>query len=335
MAFQFNLYKSGYYKRYFEPNHTKGFINNIANSQIPAIQYQRQRIIQNTVRTPVSTYLDVLNAVTVYKPPLNEPQYITDPSTTSTPYYVPANVRWNQMSDRDVPSIQKANPLSNTTCYTRNTPGSLSAGGQGCDVKHGGYFRYLNKLKGKHVKRGIIPPTFGEPIPFNPAFPIYGNKTVKTSIISKCDCTENALQTDYKYIMDKVSQQNTINFNLPFITYSIGDHVLVKINNTISSVNDMNKYATEETLYKGKIISISNTNDLNSYEIMLVDENDNDIYFGQTFTFYYYQLHPYINKTPCCTQPVSLVDKYLAMQLNNPQTTDTTLTYLCELEAIA
>lgn len=334
MAFQFNLYKSGYYKRYFEPNQTNGFIANIANSQIPAVQYQRQRIIQNTVRTAASTYLDVLQAVTVYQKPLNEPQFISNPSTTSTPYYVPKNVRWNQMSDRATPSIQKANPLSNTTCYTRNTPGSLSPGGQGCDVKHGGYFRYLNQLKAKHVKRGTIPPNFGEPIPFNPAFPIYGNKTVKTGIVSKCDCADDSLQTDYKHLMNKQNPQNIINFNLPLITYSVGDYVLVKINPTMSSFIDIGKYTTEETRYKGKIISITNSNNIHQYEIMMVDENDNAINLGETLTYYYNELHPYIKKTECCTEPVSLVDKYLAMKLNNSQTNDTTLTYLCELEGV-
>jgi len=44
----------------------------------------------------------------------------------------------------------------------------------------------LNRLKGKGpVRRGVVPPTFGKPLPFNPAFPIYGGKTMKTSIESQ------------------------------------------------------------------------------------------------------------------------------------------------------
>jgi hypothetical protein len=38
------------------------------------------------------------------------------------------------------------------------------------------------------MKREPVPKTFGVPVPFNPAFPIYGNKTLKTNIINKCVC---------------------------------------------------------------------------------------------------------------------------------------------------
>jgi hypothetical protein len=77
--------------------------------------------------------------------------------------------------------------------YTSSRPGTQTPGGIGCDIKHNSYDRYLNKLKGKKVlRRGVIPPTFGLPqIPFNPAFPVYGGKQFKTSIVADCNCTEN------------------------------------------------------------------------------------------------------------------------------------------------
>jgi hypothetical protein len=117
------------------------------------------------------------------------------------------------MSDRPVPSVQRAsiptgfnNSLNGRhSSVTSSKPGSQTPGGVGCDIKHNSYDRYLNRLKGKGpLKRGVIPPTFGAPIPFNPAFPIYGGKTVKTSIVSGCNtvakCTmSNAEQNEAIY----------------------------------------------------------------------------------------------------------------------------------------
>ena len=58
-----------------------------------------------------------------------------------------------------------------------------------CDIKHNSYYRYLARLKGKGpVRRGVIPPQFGVPIVFNPAYPIYGGKTIKTNIVNHCNC---------------------------------------------------------------------------------------------------------------------------------------------------
>ena len=76
------------------------------------------------------------------------------------------------------------------TSITRfDRPGCSTPGGAGVDMKHGSYQRYLNRIMAKKsLKREPIPPTFGLPIPFNPAFPIYGNKTLKTNIINKCVC---------------------------------------------------------------------------------------------------------------------------------------------------
>jgi hypothetical protein len=80
---------------------------------------------------------------------------------------------------------------------TSSRPGCQTPGGVGCDIKHNSYDRYLNRLKAKGpLRRGYVPPGFGAPIPFNPAFPIYGGKTVKTNIINGCDCPIQDKKTD-------------------------------------------------------------------------------------------------------------------------------------------
>uniref|UniRef100_A0A6C0EPW8 Tudor domain-containing protein n=1 Tax=viral metagenome TaxID=1070528 RepID=A0A6C0EPW8_9ZZZZ len=153
-------------------------------SNTPANQYQRLKQIQNTVRVPASLYTSNLGSLNAYQKP-----------TVAT-----YGVCWNQMSDRPIPSVQKtAVPTGSNsslnrkhTSVTSSRPGGQSPGGVGCDIKHNSYDRYLNRLKGKGpLRRGVIPPNFGTPvIPFNPAFPVYGAKTTKTSIVSssQCDC---------------------------------------------------------------------------------------------------------------------------------------------------
>lgn len=151
------------------------------NDNSSAVHYQRLKIIQNTVRVPSSLYTSNLGPLTCYKLPTIETH----------------NVCWNQMSDRPFPSVQKScvptgtyNSLNNKHySVTSGKPGSQTPGGVGCDIKHNSYDRYLNRLKAKGpLKRGVILPTFGKNIPFNPAYPVYGGKTVKMNIISGCDC---------------------------------------------------------------------------------------------------------------------------------------------------
>ena len=149
----------------------------------PADQYQRLKLIQNTVRVYSSLYTANKGPLSAYKKP-----------TIKT-----NNVCWNQMSDRPFPSVQRAtiptgfyNSLnSRRSSVTSSKPGSQTPGGVGCDIKHNSYDRYLNRLKGKGpLRRGIIPPNFGQPIPFNPAFPVYGGKTTKTNIVNGCNCPD-------------------------------------------------------------------------------------------------------------------------------------------------
>ena len=165
-------------------------------SNTPANQYQILKQIQNTVRVQSSLYTSNLSSLSAYKRPISDP---------TTGMY---GVCWNQMSDRPVPSVQKANvptgfanSLNNRhNSVTSSRPGCQTPGGAGCDIKHNSYDRYLNRLKAKGaLRRGNVPLEFGAPIPFNPAFPIYGGKTVKTNIINGCDCpiqdqTLNTLQ---------------------------------------------------------------------------------------------------------------------------------------------
>ena len=155
------------------------------NGNSPADQYQKLKLIQNTVRVQGSLYTSNLGPLNAYKKPVSDWQTLQ------------YGVCWNQMSDRPVPSVQRATVPTgyNTSMNRRHTsvtsskPGSQTPGGKGCDIKHNSYDRYLNRLKGKGpLRRGVIPKTFGAPIPFNPAFPIYGGKTVKTNIVSGCDC---------------------------------------------------------------------------------------------------------------------------------------------------
>jgi hypothetical protein len=167
-------------------------------------------------------------------------------------YIVSPGVNWNQMSDRKEPHVQVvvsgsgsgygANSTRRT--ITRLRPGALSPGGSGVDIKHNSYERYLNRLKGKGpIRRGVIPPTFGAPyIEFNRAFPVYGGKTIKTSIVSGCDCPETELINDNIKLYENSDTQNQI-LNVTY-NYYVGDFVFAK------------KYYTDTKYEKASIISI-------------------------------------------------------------------------------
>jgi len=232
-------------------NTCRGCNQNLA-SNTPASQYQRQKIIQNTVRVYASLYTMNLAGLASYQKPLNRPQLIEQNGTS---YIVPANVYWNQMSDRSRPSNQVTKVASGSTYHTsstrhtitRNRPGAMSPGGIGVDIKHNSYDRYLNKIKGRApLRRGVIPPEYGTYIPFNKAFPIYGGKTVKTTIINGCDCSDNTEQD--KYIYGNIS--NAIQDDILSVKYqfNVGDFVWAK------------KYTNDDILYKGEIINIVNGN---------------------------------------------------------------------------
>jgi len=220
---------------YGQPNNIssyRGYKQKLTKSD-PASQYQIQKLIQNTVGVYASLYASNLASLSAYQKPLNKHQLVFQ---AGTPYIVPAGVNWNQMSDRAVPSVQVVKTGSGSTygasstkhTIVRNRPGALSPGGIGVDIKHNSYDRYLNRLKGKGpLRRGVIPPTYGAPIPFNPAFPVYGGKTIKTSIINSCDCPINNTIDDKQntYIYGNPSsalQDQIYNVNYQF---NVGDYV--------------------------------------------------------------------------------------------------------------
>lgn len=188
----------------------------------PADQYQRLKQIQNTVRVYASLYPANLGPLNAYKKPISDPK---------AGFY---GVCWNQMSDRPIPSVQRATiPTGYQTAINRrhtsvtsSKPGSQTPGGVGCDIKHNSYDRYLNRLKGKGpMRRGVIPPTFGIPIPFNRAFPVYGGKTTKTSIVSNCDCPIGTSADNLK--QDLTIYNNLLSQSYPTATFSfkVGDYV--------------------------------------------------------------------------------------------------------------
>lgn len=226
------------------------FINNINNSKpsnevyrcrncntdltsnSPATQYQIQKLIQKTVRVPQSLFTMNLGALSTYQPPLTQYQYV---DINGAVYPVAPGVNWNQMSDRREPHIQKVVTSSgsayggNSTKRTivRNRPGAMSPGGTGVDIKHNSYDRYLNRLKGKKpLKRGLIPPTFGLPIPFNNADPVYGNKQMKLGIVNGCNCYASKDATVNKALEDKlyIDRQQFDILNVQF-QFQVGDYV--------------------------------------------------------------------------------------------------------------
>lgn len=165
----------------FFPNRTQTSVVGFT----PADQYQKLKLIQKSVRVPGSLYVSNLGPLSAYQKPIADPD---------AGMY---GVNWNQMSDRPVPSVQRAtvptgsnNALNRKhTSVTSSKPGSQTPGGKGCDIKHNSYERYLNRLKGKGpLRRGPVSPLFGKPIPFNRALPIYGAKTLKTNIVSGYNC---------------------------------------------------------------------------------------------------------------------------------------------------
>lgn len=144
-------------------------INN-PNSCISDSVINTQKIIQKQVRVYSSQYTNSLASMNVL-----------DNNPVLKKWY---NVNWHQMSDRVNPSHQKIhypgnNGNSTKTSITRIRPGSLSPGGEGVDIKHFSYDRYLNRLKAGNLKSGI---------PNSTITPVRGNKTVKFGIINGCRC---------------------------------------------------------------------------------------------------------------------------------------------------
>jgi hypothetical protein len=202
--------------------------NNNLSANDPASQYQRQKIIQKTVRVPASVFTMNLGALSAYERP-NVKYNLVDISGST--YIVSPGVNWNQMSDRREPHIQVVkngagsgyHSSSTKRTITSNRPGAMSPGGAGVDIKHNSYDRYLNRIKGKApMRRGVIPPKFGEPyIPFLRVDPIYGGKVMKTSIVNGCNCPIVS-DGDNRLYKDSSTQDQILAVNYK---YNVGDYV--------------------------------------------------------------------------------------------------------------
>jgi len=206
---------------------------NLSSSSSSAAQYQRLKIIQNTVRVPSSLYSMNLSALTVYQTPKLSTQVINN---SGSPYVGGGGVNWNQMSDRKIPHVQKvvtASPGKSSTRHTitRLRPGAGSPGGIGCDIKHNYYERYLNRMKVKKtLGRGAVPAIFGDPIVFNPARPIYGGKTMKTSIVTGCNQCDDNRHVELLYelncgVIDPSNEPIVGLISVPINSYLVGDFV--------------------------------------------------------------------------------------------------------------
>jgi len=244
----------------------RGCNNNLCSND-PASQYQTQKIIQNTVRVKSSLYSMNLAALNVYQKPKYLPQLV---DISGTNYIAGGNVNWNQMSDRKEPHIQNVKTASGSTYGASSTkssvvrlrPGSMSPGGVGVDIKHNSYERYLNRIKGKGpVRRGVIPPNYGAPyIPFNRAYPIYGGKIIKTSIVNNCNCPiEDNNDKNNESKNDLLYKDSAIQDDIYKVTYkfNVSDFVWAK------------KIISDIKWYKAQIISING----NNYFIEFSDDN--------------------------------------------------------------
>ena len=250
--------------------------NNNLTANDPASQYQRQKIIQNTVRVQSSLFTMNLGALSVYERP-NLDYKIVDISGST--YVVSPGVNWNQMSDRREPHVQVVkngagsgyHSSSTKRTITANRPGAMSPGGTGVDIKHNSYDRYLNRLKGKKpIRRGVIPPTFGTPyIPFNRADPIYGGKIMKTSIVNGCNCpiVSDNVNNDTKLYVNSDLQDKIYAVTY---TYSIGDYVFVK------------RFEDTSNKVKAQIIAIEN-----SLYIVRFDDGSTETVTGEYLSIYY------------------------------------------------
>ena len=293
----------------------RGCNHNLASND-PASQYQRQKIIQKTVRVQSSLYTMNLAGLSGYQKPLPTYQLLEQ---AGTPYYAPPGVNWNQMSDRASPANQVTKVASGSSYHssstkhsiTRDRPGAMSPGGIGVDIKHNSYERRLLRLKGKSVlRRGVIPPNYGAPIPFNKAYPVYGGKVIKTGIINNCDCpniTDNLAADTLIYGSKSSAIQDTI-FSITY-KFNIGDYVWAK------------KDVLNSILYKAQIIDIVN----GVYTIKFVDD-------GQILQTTESSLTIYFNCN--CDHELSIQETVLDNQYsanNIDQLVDATTTFYCDL----
>lgn len=126
--------------------------------------------IQNTVQVSNSEYLMNKSSLIVAK----------DRSRTVA---TNSNSWWNQSSDSYNKSISSvivpSHGNSTKSSITRLRPGSMKPGGNGVDVKHNSYARYLARLKGRKVLKqdNLSNPTILNTTP-----------KIKFNIVAGCSC---------------------------------------------------------------------------------------------------------------------------------------------------
>ena len=251
----------------------------------PAYQYQTQKKIQNTTGVSSSLYAMNLGSLAVN-------------ANQSSPL-------WNQMSDRSVPHIQTTNNWGGGGLYRGNSlrrtqtgirPGSTTPGGIGVDVKHGSYNRYMARLKTQR-RPSSVPSTFGEHIEFNRAIPVYGGKTIQTSIlaVSKlCPCDDgknnNNNNNDLANIYKRTSECPDFDSK---IVYSVGDVVYAR-----ESIQD--KFSEAIILYEI-------THDL--LTVQFIGSNEiRDVYPNEGHVIPYF---------PCNCEPESDGDANISNRINS------------------
>jgi hypothetical protein len=242
--------------------------DNHLTGSTPAEQYQRLKIIQNTVRVPSSLYTDSKASLSVYKRPL----------------LVNANVNWNQMSDQPIPSTQKTTGY-NPTFKGSIMPGGLSPGGVGCDIKHNSYDRYLRKLKGKGpLRRGKLHTYTADDM-----HRMYGGKNIKTNLISSCKCDN---ESDVMIYENPAWQPEPI-IN---IALEIGQKVYaIEAGDTSYSsatILDIQDGIVTVQFENGNTQTITNTNDIKLYFKCSYNESDD-------------QLDSYLNSYTDCDYPLN------------------------------
>jgi hypothetical protein len=122
-----------------------------------------QLLILKQRRMSSSQYLSNIAAVTT-----------NGPQIENSPLAKYSYVNWKQSSDRNQPSIVPATSVVPTrgnslrSSITRLRPGSTQSGGEGVDVKHNSYNRFLNKLKSNTLRKGWSNQYKPAPLPSNP-----------------------------------------------------------------------------------------------------------------------------------------------------------------------
>ena len=160
------------------------------------------RRIQNQSRVSESQYVDAVKSVTVAQDILNFKSNIKNFTEMRSSVWGSANNLRNQ-SDRSTPSrsgmwtsSSGRNPAfgvahqragyvnaptrgnSTKSTITANKPGAMTPGGQGVDVKHGSYHRYLAKKKGLLLTK----PNPSQHDPPTPLIPMRKNPNIYNQI---------------------------------------------------------------------------------------------------------------------------------------------------------